>query len=56
MAGEIRTDIDGRTLLRAMGGVCNLRATKGWREDAARITALLFDGLRYPADLTAARA
>ena len=55
-AGAIRTDIDGKTLLRAMGGVCNLRATEGWREDAARITALLFDGLRYPAESTAVRA
>ncbi|MGP3936460.1 TetR/AcrR family transcriptional regulator [Nonomuraea sp. KM88] len=52
-AGTIRTDINGKTLLRAMGGVCNLRATEGWRENATRITALLFDGLRYPADIAA---
>ncbi|MFI6347513.1 TetR/AcrR family transcriptional regulator [Streptomyces sp. NPDC050560] len=48
-AGTIRPDVDGRILLRAMGGVCDLRATEGWREDAARITTLLFDGLRYGA-------
>jgi AcrR family transcriptional regulator len=53
-AGGIRADIDGKTLLRAMGGVCNLRATEGWREDATRITLLLFDGLRHPADSAAA--
>ncbi|MEV5742058.1 helix-turn-helix domain-containing protein [Microbispora rosea] len=51
-AGTIRADVDGKTLLRAMGGVCNLRAAEGWREDAARITALLFDGLRCRADIT----
>ncbi|MET7853307.1 hypothetical protein ABZT48_34990 [Streptomyces avermitilis] len=52
----IRTDSDGKTLLRAMGGVCNLHATEGWRADATRITALLFYGPRYPADMTAVRA
>ncbi|WP_435130641.1 TetR/AcrR family transcriptional regulator [Actinacidiphila sp. bgisy144] len=47
--GTVRADVDGRTVLRAMGGVCNLRATGAWREEAARITELLYDGLRYPA-------
>lgn len=54
-AGTIRADVDGRIVLRALGGVCNLRATEGWRDDAARITAILFDGLRYGADTAAAR-
>ncbi|WP_202231842.1 TetR/AcrR family transcriptional regulator [Actinacidiphila reveromycinica] len=48
-SGTLRADADGLTVLRAMGGVCNLRATGAWREDAERITRLLFDGLRYPA-------
>ncbi|MCF3963348.1 TetR/AcrR family transcriptional regulator [Streptomyces fuscigenes] len=55
-AGTIRADVDGRILLRAMGGVCNLRDTEGWREDAARITGLIFDGLRRPAAEGAAGA
>lgn len=48
-AGTIRADVDGRILLRALGGVCNLRTTQGWQQDAVRITQLLFDGLRHGA-------
>ncbi|GAA3354574.1 TetR/AcrR family transcriptional regulator [Saccharopolyspora gregorii] len=46
-AGTIRGDVDGWTVLRALGCVCGMRATDGWRDDAARIVALLFDGLRH---------
>lgn len=48
-AGTIRDDVSGRTLLRALGGICGMRATEGWRDEAAHITGLLFDGLRYGA-------
>jgi AcrR family transcriptional regulator len=47
-AGVVRGDVAGRTLLRAMGGVCEMRATAGWQREAEQITAILFDGLRTP--------
>ncbi|MGI5321008.1 TetR/AcrR family transcriptional regulator [Actinomadura nitritigenes] len=46
--GAIRDDVSGSTLLRALGGICGMRATKGWLEEAQQITTLLFDGLRHP--------
>ncbi|BCJ56056.1 TetR family transcriptional regulator [Actinoplanes sp. NBRC 14428] len=45
-AGTIRGDVGGRTLLRALGGICGMHATDGWKDEAVRITAILFDGLR----------
>ncbi|MEU2678131.1 TetR/AcrR family transcriptional regulator [Streptomyces sp. NPDC007107] len=48
-AGTLRDDVTGPTLLRALGGVCAMRATEGWLVEARQITALLFDGLRYGA-------
>ncbi|MEU4680332.1 TetR/AcrR family transcriptional regulator [Micromonospora sp. NPDC023737] len=45
-AATVRGDVTGRTLLRAMGGICEMRATDGWQEEAQQITAILFDGLR----------
>ncbi|MBL1113029.1 TetR/AcrR family transcriptional regulator [Streptomyces sp. 110] len=47
-AGAIRPGISGRVLLRALGGICGMRA-KGWEDDAVRITAIFYDGLRYGA-------
>ncbi|WP_020124764.1 TetR/AcrR family transcriptional regulator [Streptomyces canus] len=46
-AGTLRGDVTGSTLLRALGGICNLRATEGWRDEARQITGLLLDGLRH---------
>src|SRR3569833_2568489 len=46
-AGTVRDDVTGSTLLRALGGICGMRATEGWLGEAQQITALLFDGLRY---------
>ncbi|MFG2537872.1 TetR/AcrR family transcriptional regulator [Streptomyces sp. NPDC048511] len=48
-AGALRDDVTGPTLLRALGGVCAMRATEGWLVEARQITELLFDGLRYGA-------
>ncbi|MFE2187254.1 TetR/AcrR family transcriptional regulator [Streptomyces sp. NPDC059455] len=48
-AGVIRPGISGRVLLRALGGICGMRANKGWEDDAVRITAIFYDGLRYGA-------
>jgi AcrR family transcriptional regulator len=48
-AGIIRGGVSGRTLLRALGGICGMHATEGWQDEAVRITAILFDGLRFGA-------
>ncbi|WP_411093500.1 TetR/AcrR family transcriptional regulator [Streptomyces sp. 049-1] len=45
-AGTVRDDITGPTLLRALGGICGMRATEGWLAEARQITTLLYDGLR----------
>lgn len=45
----VRDDVTGSTLLRALGGICGMRATEGWLVEARQITALLFDGLRHGA-------
>nr|WP_123529274.1 TetR/AcrR family transcriptional regulator [Streptomyces sp. 840.1] len=48
-AGTVRDDVTGPTLLRALGGICHMRAAEGWLAEARQITTLLFDGLRYGA-------
>ncbi|MEU6389230.1 TetR family transcriptional regulator [Streptomyces sp. NPDC046939] len=48
-AGTLRGDVTGSTLLRALGGVCSLRATGGWIDEARQIAGLLLDGLRHGA-------
>ncbi|MBO8194531.1 TetR/AcrR family transcriptional regulator [Streptomyces oryzae] len=48
-AGTVRDDVTGSTLLRALGGICGMRATEGWLVEARQVTALLFDGLRHGA-------
>ena len=48
-AGAIRGSVSGRTVLRALGGICGMHATEGWHDEAVRITAILFDGLRFGA-------
>ncbi|MEV4562844.1 helix-turn-helix domain-containing protein [Nonomuraea sp. NPDC049419] len=45
-AGTLREGVGGRTVLRALGGVCGMRATAGWKDEAVRITTIFFDGLR----------
>ncbi|MFE5028287.1 TetR/AcrR family transcriptional regulator [Streptomyces sp. NPDC056656] len=48
-AGTVRDDVTGSTLLRALGGICSMRATEGWLAEARQITVLLYDGLRHGA-------
>ncbi len=48
-AGTVRGDVTGPTLLRALGGICAMRATEGWLDEARQITGLLLDGLRHGA-------
>ncbi|GAA2269064.1 hypothetical protein GCM10010415_38770 [Streptomyces atrovirens] len=45
-ASTVRNDVTGSTLLRALGGICGMRATEGWLDEAQQITALLLDDLR----------
>ncbi|MGA5499339.1 TetR/AcrR family transcriptional regulator [Streptomyces cinereoruber] len=45
-AGTVRDDVTGPILLRALGGICGMRATEGWSAEARQITTLLYDGLR----------
>ncbi|MFC9456377.1 TetR/AcrR family transcriptional regulator [Streptomyces sp. NPDC056637] len=47
----LRDDISGRIVLRALGGICGMRAT-GWEDDAKCIAELLCDGLRCTANGT----
>ncbi|MGW6060320.1 TetR/AcrR family transcriptional regulator [Streptomyces sp. NPDC055189] len=44
-AGLLRDDVSGRIVLRALGGICGMRAA-GWQDDARHIAAILCDGLR----------
>ncbi|WP_377273816.1 TetR/AcrR family transcriptional regulator [Peterkaempfera sp. SMS 1(5)a] len=48
-AGTVRGDVTGPTLLRALGGICAMRVTEGWLDEARQITTLLLDGLRHGA-------
>lgn len=48
-AGTVRGDVTGPTLLRALGGVCAMRVSEGWLDEARQITGLLLDGLRHGA-------
>lgn len=45
-AGSIRADVSGRTVLRALGGVCSPHADEA---ESLQIADLFFDGLRYRA-------
>jgi len=46
-AGTVRGDVTGPTLLRALGGICAMRVSDGWLDEARQITNLLLDGLRH---------
>jgi hypothetical protein len=35
--------------LRALGGICAMRVSEGWLDEARQITGLLLDGLRHGA-------
>ena len=52
-AGTIRAGVEGMDLLRALSGVCLMADTPGSPEQGANIAALLMDGLRYGAPVTA---
>ena len=52
-AGTIRPGVDGMDLLRALSGVCLMADAPGGPEQGAKVAALLMDGLRYGAPVTA---
>ncbi|WP_030899160.1 TetR/AcrR family transcriptional regulator [Streptomyces sp. NRRL F-5126] len=47
-AGVVRDGVGGRVVLRALGGICGMRAA-GWQDDAVTIATLLHDGLLHGA-------
>jgi len=48
-AKTIRGDIGGRTLLRAMGGICGVHTSHNGLDEAACLIAVILDGLRFGA-------
>jgi AcrR family transcriptional regulator len=48
-AGSLRPDVGAEDVFRATGSVFLLPQQEGWREQAARLLALIVDGLRYGA-------
>lgn len=48
-AGTVRSDVDPRDLMRAMGGICLAADQPDLCEQASRLVALLMDGLRFGA-------
>lgn len=52
-AGRVRAEVTGRTVLRALGGICSPLADEA---DCLRIAELVFDGLRYGAAADAHRS
>lgn len=53
-AGSIRPDVDGMHLLKALSGVCLMADQNSDPDQGLAIAALLMDGLRYGAPVTAA--
>ncbi|MBV9369465.1 MAG: TetR/AcrR family transcriptional regulator [Frankiales bacterium] len=52
-AGTIRPGVEGMDLLRALSGVCLMADAPGGPEQGTKVAALLMDGLRYGAPVTA---
>jgi AcrR family transcriptional regulator len=52
-AGTIRPGVEGMDLLRALSGVCLMADAPGGPEQGAKVAALLMDGLRYGAPVSA---
>jgi AcrR family transcriptional regulator len=52
-AGSIRADIDSSDLLNALSGIYGAPQTQDWRDRSRRLVALLMDGLRSGAKISA---
>jgi AcrR family transcriptional regulator len=53
-AGEIRADISPEDLVRALIGMCYMHDQPGWQKSVVRLLDVFVDGLRVPANVTAA--
>ena len=48
-AGTLRSDVDPKDVMRVISGILYLPSGPAWRQDVARMLALVIDGLRYGA-------
>ena len=48
-AGEIRSDVSPKDLLRALVGMCYMHDQPGWQASVVRLVDIFVDGLRLPA-------
>lgn len=53
-AGEIRSDISPKDLLRALVGMCYMHDQPGWQASVLRLVDIVVDGLRLPAKISKA--
>ena len=53
-AGEIRSDISPKDLLRALVGMCYMHDQPGWQASVLRLVDIFVDGLRLPVKLSKA--
>jgi AcrR family transcriptional regulator len=53
-AGEIRSDISPKDLLRALVGMCYMQDQPGWQASVVRLVDIFVDGLRLPAKISKA--
>ncbi|MGA9722474.1 MAG: TetR/AcrR family transcriptional regulator [Candidatus Binatus sp.] len=53
-AGEIRSDISPKDLLRALVGMCYMQDQPGWQASVVRLVDIFVDGLRLPARINKA--
>ena len=50
-AGEIRSDVSPKDLLRALVGMCYMQDQPGWQASVLRLVDIFVDGLRLPAKI-----
>jgi AcrR family transcriptional regulator len=53
-AGEIRSDIGPKDLLRALVGMCHMQDQPGWQASVLRLVDIFVDGLRLPVKISKA--
>jgi AcrR family transcriptional regulator len=51
-AGEIRSDISPKDLLRALVGMCYMQDQPGWQASVLRLVDIFVDGLRLPVKIS----
>ena len=53
-AGEIRSDVSPKDLLRALVGMCHMQDQPGWQASVLRLVDIFVDGLRLPVKISKA--